>query len=745
MSGRAPHTGRASHGSPDFQNRANAFLDVAQEEDIWSISDDTEESDVSENGVYASDGGDDSGFSPSRVDLRELEALIARLHAHGAEFVRPKTTQKHRDIHTLVAAAPRASGPTIVPRGSIPGLPEPFLTSINSEGVRAQREGLRWLKVAVGGKGEGGGKSSDGKSRKRALRLEFLEHGEAKTVIKKRKKKPTETELHQERIANASRPMTDIERKRRGREIMWAQHLAAQREAEESSESDDDDAVDVDDAKYVSDAEPSVAGTASAPSSPKVAQPKEVPVDGGRVLLTVCWRARTRARSGVQPTPVVSVPVAVVPGETCMRFITRMITMPPGGVYIRDTQLSWGDCVLDPLQMLDGAQTGAWRLDLRSKTPQELTLRVPVGSTLANGKLREAAGEAMNGDGGGGGVDDGNDDEPQKSGSDDNGSSGAASGSVSNRSLFAVNVKDLSHRALHPGKTCPKGMAKVLSKFHVVKHDQACSLVDVGSGDGSFAAGLARAFPTAGVCGIEAQRDLYEESLRFENDANFICGLAERELEKCHSANVVISTTHNFDASSVEAMIRVTARLPSVTHLILGESSLCTARCKAVVGPCCCFAQLGSEEVRTHWGNSHLTFSVYKRVARWMLEGNSAERVSHRATLAKLESGEIDPTVPILVPTRRKDSKKRKTERKNTGEAGGRRDKKSKGEDSRAKTKTESAHKNAAHDETPDRTARDRRAHTPLKSKSPVPEKHGRSPSLVKSLGYVNRLLRTMV
>ena len=51
MSGRAPHTGRASHGSPDFQNRANAFLDVAQEEDIWSISDDTEESDVSENGV----------------------------------------------------------------------------------------------------------------------------------------------------------------------------------------------------------------------------------------------------------------------------------------------------------------------------------------------------------------------------------------------------------------------------------------------------------------------------------------------------------------------------------------------------------------------------------------------------------------------------------------------------------------------------------------------------------------------
>ena len=59
-----------------------------------------------------------------------------------------------------------------------------------------------------------------------------------------------------------------------------------------------------------------------------------------------------------------------------------------------------------------------------------------------------------------------------------------------------------------------------------------------------------------------------------------------------------------------------------------------------MVGPCCCFVPLGSEEVPTHWGNSHLTFSLYQRVARWVLDADSTERVSDRATLAALERGE---------------------------------------------------------------------------------------------------------
>ena len=200
------------------------------------------------------------------------------------------------------------------------------------------------------------------------------------------------------------------------------------------------------------------------------------------MLLTVCWRARTRARSGVQPTPISSVLVDVLPGETCMRFMGRMVRMPPGGVYVRDTQLSWGDCILDPMQELGGARTGPWELDLRREKPFELVLRVPVGAALAHRALREAAGEP---------VDDafarGRDDDDERvfaeadvkresrvkgkgsnrlanaegdaaRASDDSGASGDGSRDASERSvsrrrhhdehIFATSVKDLSNRAL---------------------------------------------------------------------------------------------------------------------------------------------------------------------------------------------------------------------------------------------------------------------------------------------------------
>jgi hypothetical protein len=275
--------------------------------------------------------------------------------------------------------------------------------------------------------------------------------------------------------------------------------------------------------------------------------------------------------------------------------------------------------------------------------------------------------------------------------------------------VFAASVKDLSKRALHPGRTDPKGMAALLRSYGAIKDDAACSLVDVGSGDGHFALGLARAFPNAGVCGIEAQKDLYEESLRVAGrDCNFIHGLAEKELWRCASARVVIATTHNFDASSVESIVRVAARLPAVTHLVVGESSLCTPRCKAVLGPCCCFVPLGSEEVPTHWGNSHLTFSLYQRVARWVLDADSTERVSDRATLAALERGEIDP--PASAPSQ--------TKRNGTRTKGGNRQKR--GGDGAAEAST-----------------------PPLTSE--VQPKSPRSPNLATSPGSVSRLLRTIV
>jgi hypothetical protein len=111
---------------------------------------------------------------------------------------------------------------------------------------------------------------------------------------------------------------------------------------------------------------------------------------------------------------------------------------------------------------------------------------------------------------------------------------------------------------------------------------------------------------------------------------------------------------------------------------------------------------LGSEEVPTHWGNSHLTFSLYQRVARWVLDADSTERVSDRATLAALERGEIDP--PASAPSQTKRSGNR---RKRGGDG-------------------------AAEASTPPLTSE-------AQPKSP------RSPNLATSPGLVSRLLRTVV
>ena len=769
----SPPTRVPQGASPDFERRANAFLDAARDEDIWSVSESDEsdgsESDGSESDARASydtDESSESDFSASQVDLRELETLIARLHARGAEFVRPKITQKHRDMHSLVAAAPRASRPTILPRGSVRGLPDPVFCGLHSEGVEAQRQGLSWMKPP-GLKGLSAPASrGDGAKRKRRAGDDERSDDETTRKVrpKLRKRRETEADALLDRVANASRPLTEADRKRRGREIQYAQRLAELRDAEAS------------DARR--DEEEDVAATASEPDSPSSTSDGEAHGKGpdgrdgsgrdpnrrdrdrdpeeaasaGRVLLTVCWRARTRARSGVQPKPVTSVLVDVLPGETCMHFMGRMVRMPPGGVYVRDTQLSWGDYILDPMQELGGARTGAWELDLRRETPFELVLRVPVGAALAHRALHEAAGESVGagdtpafvrardddgeavfaeadvkrerarGDGrrrrsrGVRGAlarssGDGNGDDSRASGDGSSGASGSGSGRRHrDEKVFAASVKDLSNRALHPGRTDPKGMAALLRSYGAIKDDAASySLVDVGSGDGHFALGLARAFPNAGVCGIEAQKDLYEESLRVAGrDCNFIHGLAEKELWRCASARVVIATTHNFDASSVESILRVAARLPAVTHLVVGESSLCTPRCKAVVGPCCCFVPLGSEEVPTHWGNSHLTFSLYQRVARWVLDADSTERVSDRATLAALERGEIDP--PASAPSQ--------TKRNGTRTKGGNRQKR--GGDGAAEAST-----------------------PPLTSE--VQPKSPRSPNLATSPGSVSRLLRTVV
>jgi hypothetical protein len=106
---------------------------------------------------------------------------------------------------------------------------------------------------------------------------------------------------------------------------------------------------------------------------------------------------------------------------------------------------------------------------------------------------------------------------------------------------------------------------------------------------------------------------------------------------------VIFSTTHNFDSSSVVEIVRTAARLPMVNHLVIGQAKLCTARCKSVFGPCCCFQPVGTELVNTHWGNSKLPFTIYRRIVRWVLKANEVARVSDEATVNALNAAQLDP------------------------------------------------------------------------------------------------------
>lgn len=124
--------------------------------------------------------------------------------------------------------------------------------------------------------------------------------------------------------------------------------------------------------------------------------------------------------------------------------------------------------------------------------------------------------------------------------------------------------------------------------------------------------------------------------------------MAETQLAHCLSASVIIATTHNFDVSTIVSMVRCAARLPAVTHLVLGETRLCTPRCKAICGPCCCFEPLGTEDIPTYWGNSCLSFTIYRRVVPWWLDANEVPRVTNEATLAALHAGDLDPHMPQL-------------------------------------------------------------------------------------------------
>ena len=157
-----------------------------------------------------------------------------------------------------------------------------------------------------------------------------------------------------------------------GRQLLWAQHIAATSGPQSSeSENNDDDAEpepSPEDDKDITTMEPPDGVGKS------TAETTTVEKDGGYVRLTVDWRARTRVRSSLQPPKVHSVRVEVLPGELCAQFISRMVQLPPGAAY-RDTQLSWGSFTIPPLQMMHRLRLGSWVFDTRAATPRGCPLR----------------------------------------------------------------------------------------------------------------------------------------------------------------------------------------------------------------------------------------------------------------------------------------------------------------------------------------------------------------------------------
>ena len=439
----------------------------------------------------------------------------------------------------------------------------------------------------------------------------------------------------------------------------------------------------------------------------------------GRVRLTVDWRGRTRVRSGHRPAATAGVEIPLEPGETCAAFVSRIVEMPLGvGDPSADTQLSWGNHVVASGTPMHKISISAnWRLDPRAATPPDLTLSVPVGAVLTHPALRgqesgvsaaryvraesasavgagaddalmaewRAARAAILARSGARGASGGRADvkvsNPLTRPTGGSGSGGkknpggdhsSSRGSVAfrNKAEEAASL-GLSNRALHPGTTDPKRMARFLREYGAVREDEPVSIVDVGSGDGQFVLGLLRAFPRACLCGIECQRDLHDAAVELcGRNAYFLCGTAEQVLESCSSAEVVLATTHNFDVSTVVHVVRVAASLPMVTHLVVGEARLCTPRCKTSYGPCCCFEPVGAEDLPTHWGNSTLPFTMYRRVVPWILERTRrAPRTGDLATLAKLDAGELDPHAEVRALLEKRNARREREAREAAAKA----------------------------------------------------------------------------
>ena len=182
------------------------------------------------------------------------------------------------------------------------------------------------------------------------------------------------------------------------------------------------------------------------------------------------------------------------------------------------------------------------------------------------------------------------------------------------------NDHNMTSQVLHPGRTSSDPMIKLLLETKSMPHAEGagCSIVDVGSGCGNFARGIKDAFPLSSVCGIEIQKELVESSRADHgHKVTFISGAAESELHRCVNATHILATTKNFETKTIDHIVNVAASLPLLTHLVINESRLCTTMCKTRIKSCCVFEPIETRSISTHWGNSGLDFTVYRRRTRW--------------------------------------------------------------------------------------------------------------------------------
>jgi len=355
----------------------------------------------------------------------------------------------------------------------------------------------------------------------------------------------------------------------------------------------------------------------------------------GKIKLTLEWIARTRNRSAnAEIVEVKDVIIEVGAHILVKELFEACVQLPPGA---HACTLLWGNVELNTEGKLHGAESGGWHLDVFQSPPVPLRLIAPSGSLCRHPTLGAKARwkrcvprDVMC--------------DPKclleplrlETGKKMKMNRNASKDSVLSKEDVDVAPAQKSRRALHPGRTDEVGMISLIRDHNVFTDVSAGAIVDVGSGCGSLAAGLAKAFPSASVCGIECQEELVSEARRKFREVDFINDSAENALAKCRGAKIVVATTHNFDSETINYILRTCAELPLLTHLVVNEPHLCRPACRTRLKLCCCFEPLESREIKTHWGNSFLNFTIYKRHVRWSYGGHSLPR-GEEAALALIE------------------------------------------------------------------------------------------------------------